>query len=152
MNCHTAQSGLSLMGNKNESIFLWMLEQERQKNRSQVLEETTCDPVAISPIGTNDTPKSEKACKDENDPSSPQETTDLEQLMKEKTILEAESHQLDEEQEKLNLRIKTLCDKIIQQMKKGNNEKRKSVSQMQATISTLEAQLGALSGVRQQEK
>jgi len=108
--------------------------------------------VAISPIGTNDTPKSEKARKDENDPSSPQETTDLEQLMKEKSILEAESHQLDEEQEKLNLRVKTLCDKIIQQMERRNNEKRESVSQLKARISALEGQLGTLSGIRKQEK
>lgn len=137
------------MGKKNESVFLWMLEQERQKSRAQALEETACDPVIILPTDTKDTPESKKAHKEENKPSEPRETTDLEQLIKEKAILETESHQLDIEQEKLNLRVKTLYDKIIQQMKRRNNEKRQSVDQLQARISNLEAQLGALSGVRQ---
>jgi hypothetical protein len=110
------------MGNKNESIFLWMLEQERQKNRTQVLEETRRD-LAELPDAPDEPPESEKPHTKEDKPATPEEGTDLERLMKEKESLESESHRLDEEQEKLNLRVRALCEKIAQQTKKKNSEK-----------------------------
>jgi len=139
------------MGNKNESIFLWMLEQERQKNRTQVLEETRRD-LAELPAAPDEPPESEKSHTKEDKPATPKEATDLERLMKEKQSLESESHRLDEEQEKLSLRARALCEKIIQQTKKKNSEKRQATNQLQNRIDNLEAQLNALLGLGTQEE
>ena len=73
------------------------------------------------------------------------ETVQLEQLMNEKTGVEEESRHLDEEQRQLKLRAKMLCEKIIQELKKKNNQKQQSVSQLQSRIGALEAQLNTLS-------
>ena len=139
------------MGNKNESIFLWMLEQERQKNRTHVVEETNRDSVEL-PTTADQPPESEKPHKKEDKPPTPKETPDLERLMKEKESLELESRRLDEEQEKLNLRFKALCEKIVQQTKKNNSEKRQAANQLQVRIDSLEAQLKALLGSGTQEE
>ena len=72
-------------------------------------------------------------------------TTEIEQLMKEKSSLEDESRRLDEDQKKLNLRLKALYEKVIQEMKKKNSEKQQTVSQLQAKIGNLESQLDKLS-------
>src|SRR3990170_3208719 len=73
------------------------------------------------------------------------ETVQLEQLMNEKTGVEEESRHLDEEQRQLKLRAKILCEKKIQELKKKNNQKQQSVSQLQSRIGALEAQLNTLS-------
>jgi len=73
------------------------------------------------------------------------ETVQLEQLINEKTGVEEESRHLDEEQRQLKLRAKMLCEKIIQELKKKNNQKQQSVSQLQSRIGALEAQLNTLS-------
>jgi chaperonin cofactor prefoldin len=139
------------MGNKNESIFLWMLEQERQKSRTHVVEETNRDLVEL-PTTADQPPESEKPQTREDKPTAPKENTDLERLMKEKESLESESRRLDEEQEKLNLRVKALCEKIIQQTKKKNSEKKQAANQLQTRIDSLEAQLNALLGSGTQEE
>ncbi len=72
-------------------------------------------------------------------------TLEIEQLLKEKSGLEHESRCLDEEQKKLNLRVKLLCEKLIQEIKKKNAEKQQTVSQLQTRIGNLEAQLNKLS-------
>ncbi len=72
------------------------------------------------------------------------ERTELEQLVKEKSNLEEQSQRLDEEQKKLNLRAKMLYEKIIQEIKKKNNEKEQAVNQLQTKIGDLEAQLDRL--------
>jgi hypothetical protein len=73
------------------------------------------------------------------------ETVQLEQLINEKTGVEEESRHLDEEQRQLKLRAKVLCEKIIQELKKKNNQKQQSVNQLQSRIGALEAQLNTLS-------
>ena len=73
------------------------------------------------------------------------ETIQLEQLISEKTGVEEESRHLDEEQRQLKLRAKMLYEKIIQELKKKNNQKQQSVSQLQSRIGALEAQLNTLS-------
>ncbi len=82
------------------------------------------------------------------------ERTELEQLVKEKSNLEEQSQRLDEEQKKLNLRAKMLYEKIIQEIKKKNNEKEQAVNQLQTKIGDLEAQLDRLlvSGIANKEK
>ena len=73
------------------------------------------------------------------------EKTEFEQLMKEKSVLEEESQRLDDEQKKLNLRAKMLCEKLIQEIKKTNSEKQQAVNKLQTRIGDLEAQLDRLS-------
>src|SRR3989337_3207842 len=56
------------------------------------------------------------------------ETVQLEQLLNEKTGVEDESRELDEEQKQLKLRAKMLTEKIIQELKKRKNAKQDSVT------------------------
>ena len=73
------------------------------------------------------------------------ETSQLEQLLSEKTGAEQESQELDEEQRQLKLRAKMLTEKIIQEIKKRNNAKQESVNKLQTKVNELEKQLNALS-------
>ena len=73
------------------------------------------------------------------------DTVQLEQLQSEKSSVEQEAHQLDEEQRQLKLRAKTLTEKIIQELKKRNNIKQESVNKLQTKVNELEKQLNTLS-------
>jgi hypothetical protein len=73
------------------------------------------------------------------------ETIQLEQLLNEKTGIEQESQELDEEQRQLKLRAKMLTEKIIQEIKKRNNVKQESVNKLQSKVNELEKQLNTLS-------
>jgi hypothetical protein len=73
------------------------------------------------------------------------ETIQLEQLLNEKTGVEQESQELDEEQRQLKLRAKMLTEKIIQEIKKRNNIKQESVTKLQIKVNELEKQLNTLS-------
>jgi hypothetical protein len=73
------------------------------------------------------------------------ETVQLEQLLNEKTGVEDESRELDEEQRQLKLRAKMLTEKIIQELKKKNNAKQESVNKLQSKVGELESQLNSLS-------
>ena len=69
----------------------------------------------------------------------------MEQLQNEKTRLEEESRNLDEELIQLELRSKILAEKIaIQELKNGNAAKRQTISQLASKISTLETRLEQL--------
>ena len=149
----TKSLGLSRMGDKNEGIFLWLLEHDRQKNRARLLEEVDRDSAEPPLSGPNDSLLGSEIFREgENRESAFSEFADLEQLLKAKIDLEDESHRLDEIQEKLNLRTKMLCEKIIQETKKRNSEKQQAVKQLQTRISSLETQLGSLSGLDNSEK
>ena len=78
------------------------------------------------------------------------ETVQLEQLLNEKTGIEDESRELDEEQKQLKLRAKMLTEKIIQELKKKNNAKQASVNKLQSKVGELESQLNALSASKGQ--
>ena len=73
------------------------------------------------------------------------DTFQLEQLQSEKSSVERESHELDEEHRQLKLRAKTLTEKIIQELKKRNNIKQESVNKLQTKVNELEKQLNKLS-------
>src|SRR3990170_1088150 len=73
------------------------------------------------------------------------ETVQLEQLMNEKAGMEEESRHLDEEQKQLKVRARALCEKIIQELRKKNIEKKQALDQLQSKIGNLEAQLNTLS-------
>jgi hypothetical protein len=73
------------------------------------------------------------------------ETVQLEQLLNEKTGMEDEARELDEEQRQLKLRAKMLTEKIIQELRKKNTVKQDAVSKLQSKVGELESQLNALS-------
>ena len=73
------------------------------------------------------------------------ETVQLEQLLNEKTGIEDEARELDEEQRQLKLRAKMLAEKIIQELRKKNNAKQDAVNKLQNKVGELESQLNSLS-------
>ena len=70
------------------------------------------------------------------------ETTDLDQLLKEKKDLEQESHRLDEQIKDLDMRARTFCERVIQEFQKNNQKKQQSVNQLRERIETMEKRLG----------
>ena len=70
---------------------------------------------------------------------------EIEELLNEKEALEAESRGLEGEQKQLELRVKTLCEKIIQELKKRNFPKREAINRLRSKVDELEAQLEKLS-------
>ena len=138
--------GLSHMRDKNEAISLWLLELDRQKNRARVLEETARKSTVQSPSNQHDPWfNCDKSHKDENKRQAICEATDLEHLMKEKRSSEEDCHCLDEAQKRLDQRAKMLTEKIIQEIRKRNSEKKQAIDQLRARMHSLEAQLGSLS-------
>ena len=73
------------------------------------------------------------------------ETVQLEQLLNEKTGMEDEARELDEEQNQLKLRAKMLAEKIIQELRKRNTAKQDAVNKLQNKVGELESQLNSLS-------
>jgi hypothetical protein len=70
---------------------------------------------------------------------------EIEQLQNEKTSLEEESHNLDEELKQLEMRSKILAEKIaIQELKNENATKQQTVSQLASKIGMLETRLEKL--------
>jgi hypothetical protein len=134
------------MRDKNEPISLWLLELDRQKNRARVLEETARkSAMQSSSIQYDPWSNCDKSPKDENKRLSISKATDLEQLIKEKGSLQEKSRRLDEAQKKLDQRAKKLTEKIIQELRKRNIEKKQAIDQLRARTRSLEAQLGSLS-------
>jgi hypothetical protein len=74
------------------------------------------------------------------------EKTELEQLLNEKTDLEQEARELEEEKKQVELKAKALCQKIIQELKNENSGKREEINQLQSKANELEAQLNNVSG------
>jgi len=72
------------------------------------------------------------------------ENVQLEQLLDEKSSVENEGNQIDEEQRQLRLRAKVLTEKIIQELKKRNNAKQENVNKLRCDVNDLESQLNAL--------
>ncbi|HEX9261587.1 MAG TPA: hypothetical protein VF893_03580 [Candidatus Bathyarchaeia archaeon] len=138
--------GSSPTRDKNEGIYLWLLEQDRQKNRVQALKQTDLNPAVQSqniPSNTGFNSEESQAQTEEKQLTCG-ESTNFEQLTREKASLEEEYHRLDEEQKKLSLRIKILCEETIREIKKKNSEKQQAVNQLQARISGLEDKLDKL--------
>lgn len=69
----------------------------------------------------------------------------VEQLLNEKANIEDEGRELDEEQKQLKLRVRTLTEKIIHELKKRNTIKQEAVNQLQSEVEELESQLNSLS-------
>ncbi len=133
------------MNNKHEGIYLWLLEQDRQKNRSRALRENERSPAVQSPSYSPDPPfDNGKSHENQALQESSENTIDVEQLFDETASLEEESNRLDEEQKKLSLQLKTLSEKTIQEMKKRNRAKQQAVTQLRAKVNKLETLLEEL--------
>ena len=130
------------MGKKNENINLWLLEEERRKDRERTLTQAG-DSAEVQVLSDADEPSrgEENPAEESKLLSLSKEAIGFERLDKEKEALEEESQRLDREIEKLSLKAKALSQKMIQEMERNNKEKRKAVSQLQEEISRLEAQL-----------
>jgi hypothetical protein len=148
MYCDTIEFWLGTMGFKNESIFLWLLEEDRRKSRARALKvcerssqqfEGTEQHTWLSRDEISGIEKGEKAA----------ENTKLKQLMKEKVNLEAESLRLDEEINKLDIRARTFCERVIKQIKKNNMEKQYVVSQLRENIEKMETRLELGSAIQE---
>jgi peptidoglycan hydrolase CwlO-like protein len=74
------------------------------------------------------------------------EKVQLEQLTNEKACVEEESRRLEEEQKQLETRARGLLEKIIQELRKKNSEKKQANSKLQLKVDSLRAQLSDLSG------
>jgi hypothetical protein len=141
------------MHNKNEDIHLWMLEQDRKNSRARLLEaagphsETNLPDITYCQRFNDD-----GTYKDENKPQTFAETTNLEQLTKEKECLEEEFQCLEEEQRNLDLRARILCEKIIQAMRKRNSVKQLAVNQLRERIAKMETQLGIEDSIQETKK
>ena len=66
---------------------------------------------------------------------------ELEQLLCEKAVLEEELRRLEGHQKELEMRARTLCEKIIQELKNKSSAKREAINQLQSKVDELEAQL-----------
>lgn len=140
MYCYTIESWLGTMGDKNERIFLWLLEEDRRKSRARALK--VCERSSQQSQGTEQ--YTWQSCDEfpgiENGEKTV-ENTELKQLMKEKVNLETESLRLDEEINKLDSSARILCERVIKQIKKKNTQKQYVTNQLRENIETMETLL-----------
>jgi len=141
------------MPDKNEGIYLWLLEQDRQKNRAYALKVTDESPTLhFQSTQDNSRTNTEKSSEDLNEQSPLSENIGLDELIEEKADLEEESRRLDEEQRHQSLRIKILCEKLVQEIKKKNSQKRQTIDQMHTRIDKLETRLKEISNFESREE
>ena len=71
--------------------------------------------------------------------------SEFEQFQNEKNSLENESADLEDEQKQLKAILKTLYEKIIQELRNKNNTKREANNELQTKLDELQAELDKLS-------
>jgi len=139
---------LKKMGIKEDSVFLFNLEEERLKNPEQVLKSNICEMAensqCISPDGYVNV---EIVREDEVKLSMPIVAPFLEQFMNEKADLAAEWLSLDAEEKGLSLRAKELCEKIMPELKMKNSAKQQEVNKLQEKVNSLQTQFDELSAI-----
>jgi predicted transcriptional regulator len=67
---------------------------------------------------------------------------DLDQLLQSKLDLEKQLRDLEEQQTQLTHQAKTLCEKITQEIKKRNNEKKQAINQLREQYAQMENTVG----------
>ena len=127
------------MNDKNESIHLWMIEQERLKSQTLALEQQKArDSAAEVPrIPDHLLRGSKKTSEEEDMPQANDEIEDIDRLIREKEVLEKESRRLDEEKKQLTLRVKQCLERELRDMKKKNSEKQQDINQLKERLSNL---------------
>lgn len=132
------------MGDKNEGIFLWLLEQDRQANRVRSSKERTSKSMEQLSSATRSLILNSESSQEHKD-KRPQasETANFEHLIEEKASLEGELHRLYEEQKRVHVRLKTVCA-LVQELKKRNGEEKQEVNQGQTKTGRFVAQFREL--------
>ncbi len=133
------------MNEKDDGIFLWMLEQDRQRNKDRVLNRELVESEEQLSSAARELISSARNSEREIGQSTPHETDDLAQLLSEQADLEEESLKLDGEERELSLRARALSERLLQEISRRNDEKRRQISQLQAKISMMEQTFGGLS-------
>ncbi len=133
------------MNDKDDGIFLWMLEQDRQRNKDRVLNKVSVESEEQLSSAARELIFSARNSEPEISKSLPDDADDLAQLLGEQADLKEESLRLDEEEKELSLRARALSEKVMQEITRRNDEKRKEISQLQAKINNMELMLGELS-------
>ena len=131
------------MGDKNEDIHLWLLEQDRKKSRLRLQEEAGHE-MAAAPVSILNHPwfNDYRSYRVEIERPTFAESTDLDQLLKEKAGLEEEFRRSDVQIKSLDLRARELCKEIIQETKKRNIGKRHEIEHLREKIALVQTQLG----------
>lgn len=103
---------------------MWLLTQDRQKNRARLIEEENARKSSMPTQATlNSSLEWQEKSSEEETKQVLSETVDLEQLMREKAVLEEESRQLDRQLTKLSFRERVLSKKLAEEMDKQNAER-----------------------------
>jgi FtsZ-binding cell division protein ZapB len=126
--------GVAETREKNEEIHLWMLEQERKKNKARLLREN-----GLAADEPHETSQSHYLTDGEIDIMS-----GIEQLENEKLSLENETKSLENEQKQLMQRLKTLYQTAIEELKTKNDTIRETNNELQVRLDTLEESLDSL--------
>jgi hypothetical protein len=121
------ECGVAETREKNEEIHLWMLEQERKKNKARLLREN-----GLAADETHETSQGHYFTDGEIDIMS-----EIEQLENEKLSLENETKNLKNEQKQLMQRLKTLYQTTIEELKTKNDTIRVTNNELQARLDTL---------------
>ncbi len=131
---------------RNESIHLWLLEEDRKKRRALGCELNGQHPASqYKSVAYH--PSFDPITGSEHE--NKQQTymaADLSQLLAEKANLEVELQRLDDQQRVLDERAKFLCGRIIQEMRKQKREKEQAICNLRERIAEMETRLGQLNG------
>ncbi len=132
------------MHDKNEGIYLWMLEQDRQKNRVHALEQTSNSTSQLTKAAHDLIFNNKASSENEKEQSPVRNNADLEQLLNKIASLEEESRNLDKEQKQVDLRIRILCQNLIEELEKRDSQKQQAIRQLRERIGTMETQFQEL--------
>ena len=132
------------MRDKNKEIHLWLLEQEREKNRARSIQ-IRRNSVVPSPSTTFESlANPEKVCKDETTLSPSEKTNDVGHLLTVKSKLEELSERTNEHQEKLKLQERQLLEDSIQLRKERIGENLQEINLLLSKIDRLKTQVDLL--------
>ncbi len=137
---------------QNEDIHLWLLEQYRINNQKRVRLETERKKADHSSILADLDFGDLTIPEVENKQAELHMIIDFEKLTKEKAALEEMSACLDEKQRALDLQARILCTKLVAEIRKRNNKKLQTVSQLREKIKTLENQLSFVNKIPELKK
>ncbi len=126
---------------RNESIHLWLLEEDRKKRRAHSSEMNYhCSTSQLRAITYQPSFERRKASANQKKQQTFM-SADLEQLLRKKADLEAELLRLADQQKILDTQAKFLCKRIIQEIREQNREKEEAACHLRERITELETRL-----------
>lgn len=128
---------------KNERVFLWLLEQERQKDCMRQKEQNSEHTLVDWRSRLDESwYMNEKRDEIEDIPVMPCETADIDRLLKNKSELEEEWFLLNAAEQRLRNKRIIMTKLLVCGLKQMNNQKREKIAELKATINILTRQLG----------